>query len=94
MVLHTRGRVGRRHFTKALSSNELGAFSLCMLFYRKFVPNLSTLLLLFSSLLFSSLLHFFSLAFYLSSDYYIDIQWSLYILCFGGYLFSHFNRKR
>ena len=31
MVLHTRGRVGRRHFTKALSSNELGAFSLCML---------------------------------------------------------------
>jgi len=35
-----------------------------------------------------------SFAFYLPSDYYIDIQWRLYILCFGGYLFSHFNRKR
>ena len=90
MVLHTRGRVGRRHFTKALSSlRTRGFFFVCAFFTEGSRCTFLPLLLPFS--------HSLSLAFYLPSDYQIDIYWSLYILCFGGICYdstSHFNRKR
>ena len=86
MVLHTRGRVGRRHFTKALSSLRTRGFLFVYAFFAKVGSYLSTSPSPFPSFSLSLLLSFsFSLCHLYPASYaFLSFDLSFTSVVFWG----------